>query len=305
MNLAWLQTFNAIVEEGSLTKAAKALHLTQPAVSKQLRALEAYYGTPLFYRTTRELKLTEAGEIVYRYSQKALELIVKSKNEVQVTVGSIRGELTIGASTIPGEYILPRLLGRFQQHYPGIKVKLEISDSRAIAQKVSEGRLELGITGVLIKSRNLRYEPFFQDELVVVVPRGHRFAGREFITIEELLSEPFVSRERGSGTRSVIENRLLESGVFPAALNITLELGSTEAVLNAVIEGLGISLVSAYAARPRAQAGEIFCLKVEGVNFKRDLYFVMRKERELRLLLRLLINFLKEHKNAEMGKGHL
>lgn len=305
MNFTWLQTFNAIVEEGSLTGAARALHLTQPAVSKQLRALEAYYGTPLLYRTTRELTLTEAGEIVYRYSQKALDLIVKSKNEVQAAVGSIEGELNIGASTIPGEFILPRFLGLFQQRYPGIRVRLEIGDSKAVAQKVAEGKLELGITGALIKGRNLRYELFFQDELVVVVPRGHRFAGRETITLEELLAEPFVARERGSGTRIAIENRLVELGVSPSALNICLELGSTEAVLNAVVEGGGVSLVSAYAARPRAQSGEISCLKIEGVTFKRCLYFATRKKPELRIIPRLFIDFLKEYREPEMEQHRL
>ncbi len=303
MNFAWLQTFNVIVEQGSLTKAARALHLTQPAVSKQLRALEEYYGTPLFYRTTREVALTEAGEIVYRYSQKALDLIGKSKNEVQAINRIIEGELSLGASTIPGEYILPRFLGLFQQRYPGVRVKLEIGDSKAIAQKVAEGKLELGITGALIKSRNLRYELFFEDELMVVVPKGHRFAGRESVTLEELLAEPFVAREKGSGTRIAIENRLLELGVSPPALHISLELGSTEAVLNAVVQGAGISLVSAYAAWPRAQAGEFACLRIDGVPFKRGLYFATRKKSELRTIPRLFIDFLKEQRDLDHA-GH-
>jgi len=299
MNFAWLQTFNVIVEQGSLTKAARALHLTQPAVSKQLRALEEYYGTPLFYRTTREIELTEAGEIVYQYSQKALDLIGKSRNEVQALARVIEGELSLGASTIPGEYIFPRFLGLFQQRYPGVRVKLEIGDSKVIAQKVAEGKLELGITGALIKSRNLRYELFFQDELVVVVPKGHRFAGRESVTLEEFIAEPLVARERGSGTRIAIENRLMEHGVSPSALNISLELGSTEAVLNAVARGVGISLVSGYAARPRAQAGEIAYLRIDGVPFERGLYFVTRKKPELRTVLRVFIDFLNEQKDFD------
>ncbi|HHW40573.1 MAG TPA: LysR family transcriptional regulator [Syntrophomonadaceae bacterium] len=305
MNFAWLQTFNVIVEEGSLTRAARALHLTQPAVSKQLRALEEYYGTPLFYRTTREIELTEAGKIVYQYSQKALDLIGKSRNEVQSLARIIQGELSLGASTIPGEYILPGFLGLFQQRYPGVRVKLEIGDSKAVAQKVAEGKLELGITGALIKGRNLRYELFFRDELVVVVPKGHRFAGRGSVTLEEFIAEPHVAREKGSGTRIAIENRLMELGVSPSALNISLELGSTEAVLNAVARGVGISLVSGYAARPRARVGELACLKIDGVPFERGLYFVTRKKPEPRTILRVFIDFLKEQRDSDHAGNDL
>ncbi len=295
MNLAWLQTFNIIVEKRSLTKTARALHLTQPAVSKQLRGLEQYYGTPLFYRTTRELELTEAGKIVYEYSKSALKMIQKSRDDVQLLMGTIKGELLVGASTIPGEYILPRILGLFQEIHPQVKVKLEISDSKEVVRKVLEGEIELGITGVLIENQRLQQELLYEDELVVVVPRGHRFAGRKIISLKEFLEEPIIAREPGSGTRTVIENKLAACSISPATLRIKLELGSTEAVLNAVAAGLGISLVSLLAARPRAQAGEISYPRIADFPLKRGLYFISQKHREHGVLFKTLLSFLKDH----------
>ncbi len=294
MNLAWLLTFNTIVEKKSLTGAARALHLTQPAVSKQLRCLEQYYGAPLFRRTTREVELTEAGKIVYEYSKRALEMIQKSREEVQILIGAMRGELSLGASTIPGEYLMPRILGPFQRLYPEVKVKLEIGDSKEVARKVLEGEVELGITGVFIDEQKLEQELFYEDELVVVVPRGHRFAGREAISLEEFLEEPIVAREPGSGTRTVIEQKFAARGISPGDLKIKLELGSTEAVLNAVAAGLGTSLVSLLAAHPRAQAGEIFYLRIADFPLERGLYLVFRKNREHSIFLEIFVSFLKD-----------
>lgn len=294
MNLMWLQTFNIIVEKGSLTKAARALHLTQPAVSKQLRALEEYYGTPLVRRTTRELELTEAGKVVYSYGRRALDLIMKSREDVQAFVSTVCGELLLGASTIPGEYILPRFLGSFQQHYPEVRVKMEIGDSKEIASKVLEGDLELGIIGAVIKNRGLSYEVFCSDELVAIVSVGHRFAGRETITLNEFIAEPFVAREAGSGTRIVIDKWLMTCGIEPSSLKFRLELGSTEAVLNAVSEGIGISVVSRYAAQSRVQTGELACLRIAGFPSRRWLYFITKKNSEPKPLVKTFMKFLKD-----------
>lgn len=295
MNLMWLQTFNVVVEEKSLTKAARALHLTQPAVSKQLRSLERYYGVSLLHRTTREVRLTEAGRVVYQYGQKTLEIIKKSRDDVQVLVNVIQGELLLGASTIPGEYILPRFLGLFQQLYPEVKVKMEISDSKEVARKVLEGEIKLGIIGAFIQNQSLQQELFCKDELVVVVPREHKFARRKTITLEEFLSEPLVARERGSGTRMVMENKFVAHGISLTALKIKLELGSTEAVLNAVAAGLGISLVSRLAVQSHTQAGKVAYLRIAGFPLERGLYFIIKKNREPSALLKTFLSFLKNN----------
>ncbi len=293
MNFSWLLTFNMVVEKKSLTKAAQALHLTQPAVSKHLRSLEQYYGTTLVHRTTRDIELTEAGKVVYQYSRQVLELLQKSRKEVKDIAGTMKGELLIGASTIPGEYLLPRLLGQFQQLYPEVRVKMEIADSEVIARKVLENEVEVGMIGVPVKNKALQEELVYEDELVVIVPRGHRFEGRQEITLEEFLSEPLLAREKGSGTRKVIEGRLLGRGIDPGSLKVKLELGSTEAVINAVIAGLGISLVSRLAAQPHADSGELSYLRIRGLSFKRGLYWVTKRHQHKSLILENFLSFLK------------
>ncbi|HAA89592.1 MAG: Transcriptional regulator LysR family [Thermoanaerobacterales bacterium 50_218] len=297
MNFSWLLTFNMVVEKKSLTKAAQALHLTQPAVSKHLRSLEQYYGTTLVHRTTRDIELTEAGKVVYHYSKQVVGLLQKSREEVKNIAGCVKGELLIGASTIPGEYLLPHLLGRFQQLYPEVKVKMEIADSEVIVRKVLANEVEVGFVGVPVTNRALQEELVYEDELVVIVPRNHRFAGRQEITLEELLTEPLLVREKGSGTRRVIEGRLAEQGVDPRSLKVKLELGSTEAVINAVIAGLGISLVSRLAAQLHADSGELACLRLKGLSFKRGLFLITRKHQHKSLILEKFLSFLKSQQH--------
>lgn len=297
MLFTWLQTFNTIVEKGSLTRAARELHLTQPAVSKQLRSLEKYYGAPLFRRTTRELELTEAGRIVYRHSRQVADLLNRSLTEVQRLNPGRRGEILIGASTIPGEYLVAGCLARFQQEHPGIRIRMEIGDTREIAEKVLGGQLELGITGARIGHKSLRHELLCRDELLVVVPAGHHLAGRGCISLEEFLQEPLIAREEGSGTRLTMEKILREQGLSPAKLRISLELGSTEAVLNAVAKSAGISLVSNLAVKAGDREGRIATLRIKKVPLQRDLLLVTRKNTPLNRNLQAFIDFLKRQLN--------
>ncbi len=293
MNLSWLETLITIMDKKSLTRAAEALEISQPAVSKQLRALEAQYGTPLLYRRGREPQLTEAGKIVYRYGQRILQTIDKSLAEVRDLADTVQGELLLGGSTIPGEYILPRLLGAFQQRYPEVTVSLEISDSKEVARRVLAGEFAAGVIGVQINSQNLQHELIYNDELVVVVPRGHRWEGWETVDLEELCAEQMVVREPGSGTRAVFEQWLQERGIDPGALKYRMELGSTDAVLSAVAAGLGVSLLSTVAAQPRIQSGALAAVRIAGLPRMRGLYLITRKNRVPDHLLQTFIDFMK------------
>lgn len=295
MNLSWLQTFVFIVEKKSITKAARALHLTQPAVSKQLNSLEKYYGVPLLYRTSRHLEVTKAGQIVYEHSRKILAAVRASLADVQALEQNLHGDLLLGASTIPGEYVLPAVLRRFQDLYPQVKTRLEIADSTEVGRLILDGEVEAGIIGVDLKNPILRQELIFQDELVVIAPSCHPLAGRESIALEHFLSEQVIVRERGSGTRMVIENKLKEKGISPERLNIKLEMGSTEAVVNAVAAGLGISLVSHFAVKNRIQAKELVTLRIEDLSLKRGIYFTVRQNQVLSPLIRTFYNFLKDY----------
>jgi DNA-binding transcriptional LysR family regulator len=213
---------------------------------------------------------------------------------VQALSHKLEGEIRLGASTIPGEYLLPRYLGLLQQRYPGLRVKLEIGDSRGIASQVAEGKLELGIIGAPLNSRVLQLELLYNDSLVVVVPKNHPYAGRQTITLQEFLQEPLIAREVGSGTRTAIEARLSAAGISAGKLQIRLELGSNETVLNAVAQGLGISLVSRLAAEARERGGEITCLNISDLPLERGLYLATRKSPPLKWNLTVVSDFLKQ-----------
>lgn len=295
MNVDWLQTFILIVDKKSLTKAARTLHLTQPAVSKQLNSLEKFYGTPLLYRTSRYMEVTEAGKLVYEYSQKILTALRESLTDVEALEHNLRGSLLLGASTIPGEYILPTALGRFQALHPQVNAKLEIADSTEVAGLVLDGAVEAGMIGAALADPALSEELIFQDELVVIASHQYLFAGKKTITLDDYLEEPQIVREAGSGTRLVIENKLMERGTSPEKLKIRLELGSTEAVVNAVAAGLGISLVSHFAVRNRVKAGEISSVLIEDLPIERGLYFITRRDRALSPVMETFYCFLKDY----------
>ena len=295
MNLSWLQTFILIVDKKSLTNAARVLHLTQPAVSKQLNSLEKFYGTSLLYRTSRHMEVTEAGKMVYEYSQEILAKINESLADVQALQKDLYGSLLLGASSIPGEYILPAALGRFQALHPQVKVKLEIADSTEIGQMLQDGKIEAGMIGVILENPDLQQEHIFKDELVVIAPSEHPLTKKKSITLEDFLEEPVIFRERGSGTRLVIENKLKESGIALDRLKVRLELGSTEAVVNAAAAGLGISLVSRFAVKNRIKTGEIAALAIDDLPLERGLYFITRRDQVITPLVEAFYSFLKDY----------
>ena len=295
MNLSWLQTFVLIVEKKSLTKAAQVLHLTQPAVSKQLNSLEKFYGVPLLYRTSRSVEVTEAGKVVYNHCCRILAAVKESLVEVQALANDLHGDLLLGASTIPGEYILPTALGRFQSFNSQLNVKLEIADSTDIARMVTDGVIEAGVIGVVINNPALKQELIYQDELVIIAPKGHPLTEKKMVALEDLVAESFILREKGSGTRQVIEKKLQEKGISLDRLNIKLELGSTEAVVNAVAAGLGISLVSGFAVAKRVQNGEIALIHVDDLSLERGLYFISRHDRALTPVMQSFYRFLKNY----------
>ena len=294
MNLSWLQTFILIVDKKSY-KCRAVLHLTQPAVSKQLNSLEKFYGTSLLYRTSRHMEVTEAGKMVYEYSQEILAKINESLADVQALQKDLYGSLLLGASSIPGEYILPAALGRFQALHPQVKVKLEIADSTEIGQMLQDGKIEAGMIGVILENPDLQQEHIFKDELVVIAPSEHPLTKKKSITLEDFLEEPVIFRERGSGTRLVIENKLKESGIALDRLKVRLELGSTEAVVNAVAAGLGISLVSRFAVKNRIKTGEIAALAIDDLPLERGLYFITRRDQVITPLVEAFYSFLKDY----------
>lgn len=280
MNLNLLETFIVTVEKGTLSAAAEELHLTQPAVSKQLKALEELLGLRLLERSSREVKLTPGGHLFYRRAREILRLLEQTRRELAEMTGLVRGKLILGASTIPGHYILPRLIGPFKDKYPQVEVKLEIGDSEEIIHKLMGGEFDLGAVGVEERKRGLFYQKLVEDELILILPSEHPWASRSYLTIQDLADAFWVWRKEGSGTRRSAEELLKTFGFTLRPEKIVAELGSTEAVVNAVEAGLGISLVSRWAAEKSLSLGRLATVPIEGIQFKRYLYLV-RKSRQL------------------------
>lgn len=281
MNLAYLETLVAVAEEKSFSRAAASLNLTQPAVSKHIAYLEAYYGTTLVNRTSRRVELTQAGAILYRYAREILGTLARARDEIDACAATIRGRLTIGASTIPGHYVLPRLISAFNRAYPEVAIAVEIAATGKVIRMLLDETVHLGAVGALISDPRLNFIPFARDEIVLVIPRNHPLAERESVKIQDVTRERLVWREEQSGTRRVVENALLAAGVRPEELKIAAELGSTEAVLAAVEAGLGVSFISRVAAEARARAGKVKLVRLEEAPFTRHLYLVHPRTRPL------------------------
>jgi DNA-binding transcriptional LysR family regulator len=239
-----LQVFHTVARLLSFTKAAESLHMTQPAVTFQIRQLEEYFNTRLFDRTHNRISLTEAGEKVYAYSERILGLYREMDNEIRTLTGEIIGVLVIGASTTVAEYLLPKLLGEFQALYPKVKLRLKVSNSMGVVHMVENNDIDIGLVESPITNKSLAVDVCWNDKLALIVPVDHELAGKDKVHISELTKYPFVSREEGSGTRCVVSDYLEENGMSMSDLDLSMEFGSPEAIKNAVESGLGISIVS-------------------------------------------------------------
>ncbi len=281
MELRKLEVFCKVVELKSFTRAAAAVMLSQPTVSEHIRSLEEELGQKLVDRLGRQVEPTPVGRLLYSYAVKILRLQQDALQAVEQYGGKLVGRIMIGAGTIPGTYILPSVIGRFRERYPSIKATLKISNSHQIGQDVLDGKLEIGVVGARWSEKGLDYREIYSDSLSVVVSSGHHMAGKKEISLTELIKEPFILRESGSGTRKVVDEIFEGHGVKTSSLSEVAEIGSTAAVLQAVKEGLGISIVSTKAVEKDLGSGKIVPLSVKGIKMERPFYMIRRKNREL------------------------
>lgn len=268
-----------MAELRSFSKAAQALFLTQPTVSEHIRALEDEVGTRLLDRLGRGAAPTKAGELLLGYARRILQLHREARQALELFQGRISGELVAGASTIPGEYILPAVIGRFKEKYPEISISLLIGDTQQVLEWVREGKVEVGMVGARIPQPVLEYKELMPDELVVVVSSDHPWRGRKTVTLEEVQGEPLIVRERGSGSRHALERALGEVGVDLMAFRVVGEMGSTQAIKQAVRAGVGISLISKRAVELECRADLVWCVKVKDLSFARSFYLVTHRDR--------------------------
>jgi DNA-binding transcriptional LysR family regulator len=276
-----LKIFLKIAELKSFSRAAHELYLTQPTVSQHIAALEQFVGLPLFDRADRDITLTRAGELLYTYARQIISLQDEAVQALDHFKGKKSGHLLIGASTIPGEYILPPLLGDFKKRYPDIQITMRIADTAVIVEELLSRNLELGIVGGRIKDEHLQYAKFADDEQVLIVPRRHRWWAKKEVSLEELSLEPLVMREQGSGSRMSMEINLREAGINPGQMLVSAEMGSTAALKHAVRSGVGVAFISRRAVVDEVAHGRLRIITIAGHTFARVFYVVTDRKRML------------------------
>ena len=279
MDLRQLEIFVKVAELGSFSRAADSLFLTQPTVSEHIRTLEDELGVRLLDRLGRGAAVTKGGALLLTYAQRMLALSREARQAMESFQGRMSGELLVGASTIPGEYILPALIGRFKEKFPDIAITLLIGGSRAVIDWVMEGRAEIGVVGARSTHRSVEVRELFPDDIVLIVGAGHPWQGRKQVTLEELRAEPLLLRERGSGTRSALESALEAAGVDLAVCRVVGEMGSTQAIKQAVKASVGVSLLSRRAVEEECRAGSLFSLRVKDLKISRAFYLATHRER--------------------------
>jgi DNA-binding transcriptional LysR family regulator len=294
MDTRQLAAFCAVVERRSFSQAAEQLGVTQPAVSLQVRALEKRLGAQLLDRSGRRVEPTEAGARLYRGAQRLLALEQQVLDEVAAEGdGDLSGALTMGASTGPAAVVVPRLLGEFQRAHPAVRVALEVHDTRMVVELVAERRLELGIVGAAPRHRAVRFEPFAYDEVVLVCPPRHRFAGRT-IDVHELTSESLVVMQEGAGVRRIVEDELRRLGVRLRDIDPRLELGLQESVRSAVLAGYGVTFISRAAVESDLASGALAEARVEGMDGRREISLVRSAARVQTRVADAFVDFARE-----------
>ena len=263
--------FRAVADQLSFRKAAEELYLTQPAVSLQIKALEEDLGVQLFDRSGSRIALTKAGKTLLHYAAQVSALLARAEHEVFALSGEHAGHLALGASTTIAQYVLPRLLSDFRRDHPRVHPTLISGNTERIVDAVAQQQIALGLIEGPAHSRDVKTEPFLVDELVLIVPAAHEWAERASVACSEITETPLLMRERGSGTRRVIEIALERQHVKRAALQIVMELDSVEAIKSAVEAGLGAGFVSRWAIAKDLRLGNSFkIVEIEGLRIRRD-----------------------------------
>src|SRR5262245_24671706 len=247
--LPHLDTFAHVAELNSFTAAARELGISQAAVSQRIQALEKELDSSLFDRRAGRIQLSEAGRRLYPLARQILNLHQEARTQVTGVKGPVTGELLLGASSIPGEYLLPQLLEEFRERQPQVQVRALISDSAAIQAEVERGQVQLGLIGAKPDRPNLESVRFGGDSLLLIVPGNHPWHKKRTITLSSLLEQPLILRERGSGARSCLERAIEKLGHAASEIKVILELGSNEAIKEAVHRGLGVAILSRLAVQ--------------------------------------------------------
>jgi len=296
MNISQLRAFVEVVERGSFSEAARAMGISQPAVTMQIQGLESDLGATLLERRYRRVELTEAGRSLLPIATKVMHELDEARVEIERLSDTVGGHLELAVSTTPGQYILPRLLGTFLRQYPEVTVSLRVYDTADVVAHVEAGEAHLGMTGARIPHAKVGYEEMGVDQLLMICPVDSPLANRTHVQLAEIAEHPFIARESGSGTRIVVEQALREGGVEPSDLNIVMELGTSEAIVNAVEGGMGVGVVSHWMADKALTLGTVAQVVAPHFPVSRPFFVVMPRGARSRAA-----EALEAHLRAEMG----
>ncbi len=293
LEIRQLQVFLAVWKKRSFSKATQEVNLTQPTISGHIKSLEDTIGTKLFDRSGREIIPTKAGQILYPYAKKIIQLQKQAQKELSLFQKGDQGNLEIGGSNIPGQYILPDIIGKFKKNHEKIKVNLKVSDTHTITEAICIGDIELGIVGASLNYPELKFDKCLDDELVLICSNKSNPISEEEVEIEKLKRLPFVVREAGSGTRVSTEKQLKKAlGFSFSSFNIVAEFGSNEAIKQAVKAGIGCAIVSKRSIEDDVRFGRLRIISIKGVKLYREFYLVYHNSRTLSPLAEAFKEFL-------------
>lgn len=294
MELKQLEAFTAVVDYNSFSEAARHLFLTQPTVSAHVAALEKELDTQLIVRTTKRLYVTSQGYELYDSAVSMLKIRNHILNEF---VGSHKRIIDLGASTIPSSYVLPEVLSAFGHLNPDIYFHSELSDSMGIIQQVQSGKLDFGLVGTATEDNDLVFIPFLEDELVIVTPVTPHYLQleKEKASLDRLLSEPFILREKGSGTKKEVDKYLERRKIPASSINVVARMNDLEAVKRSIINGLGISILSAKSIQDLKNSRQVIVFSLDRPAPTRNLYIVYKREHNLLPHVRQFIQFVRSY----------
>ncbi len=292
MNINHLAIFHAVAEEAGMSRGAERLCISQPAVSKQIKDLEAALGVMLFDRLPRGIRLTQAGEVLAGHARRLFAVEANAERAIAELKGLVQGRLTVGASLTIGDYLLPQILGAYRKKHPGIELRLEIANTHVIQQKLRENALDVGLTEGFAEDGDLEAEVFGEDTLAAVVPPGHPLLQENTVPAARFCAEPFLMREPGSGTREVVERALAQRGIV---VQPAMSLGSTEAIKRGVASGLGVAIVSKLALELEFSAGLLCPLALSDLTITRPLHLVRLRGKSEGAAVQAFVKVLKPH----------
>ncbi len=302
LTLQQLEALIHLIDERSFSSAAKKMHLTQPSLTKHIRNVEEALGAKIVNRSNRSLSLTPEGRVLYDYARRIIKLRDEARDRVMRLREGEAGDIRIAASTIPATYILPYAIGGFRKKHPRIRTTVRTADSSDVIEMVLGNGAEIGFIGKRPSGGKLIASELWKDRLVLAVPSGHPWAKRRSVRVAEMAKESFVIREKGSGTRDAFEECLRETaGHGLPHLNIAAELGSSEAVKEAVIAGLGISVISVHAIRRELKTGILAAVAIESCPIERSFYLIYRRQFDLMAHHNIFLEFIRAYRPESLS----